>query len=392
MPRLACYALQVAWLSVVPCTRHATLQPQCASPCANPIDPNPMPLTPATAPTRETAIVAAHLVRLITDYAVQQGVDMTPLLAEVGWSSATLADSEARLRYSDFAALCERVAQVLGDPLLGLHAGAQVKAGHLGSLGFVLISCATVGEALDRSRRYSGMVMNACSNELEQHGDLCVRYWRSRLPGREPLGRLQDELNMAVWVTLGRWMTGREDFQATWVAFRHPQPAPEQLAAYEALFGCPVTFAQPETAIAIPASVLDWPLPQGNPAVRRMLDALCERTLHQYADRNDPGWLGSVHKAIVQAFEHGGPELGAVAAAAGLRSDELGALLARRGTSFRTLVDTLRQQLALSYIADPSLGLADIAYLLGFSEQSAFQRAFKRWTGKAPGAYRNSAA
>src|SRR3546814_19522862 len=66
-------------------------------------------------------------------------------------------------------------------------------------------------------------------------------------------------------------------------------------------------------------------------------------------------------------------------------------LLARRGTSFRTLVDTLRQQLALTYIADPSLGLAEIAYLLGFSEQSAFQRAFKRWTGKAPGAYRGIA-
>src|SRR3546814_483898 len=72
------------------------------------------------------------------------------------------------------------------------------------------------------------MVMNACSNELEQHGELCIRYWRSRLPNHEPLGRLQDELNMAVWVTLGRWMTGREDFKATWVAFRHPQPPPEQ--------------------------------------------------------------------------------------------------------------------------------------------------------------------
>lgn len=349
-----------------------------------------MALTPTTAPTRETAIVAAHLVRLVTDYAVQQGVDVAPLLAEVGWSAATLADSEARLRYLDFAALCERLAQVLDDPLLGLHAGVQIKAGHLGPLGFVLISCATVGEALERSRRYSGMVLNACSNELEQHGELCIRYWRSRLPNHEPLGRLQDELNMAAWVTLGRWMTGREDFKATWVAFRHPQPPLEQLAAYQRLFGGPVRFSAPETAIAIPTAILDWPLPQANPAVRRMLDALCERTLHQHANRNDPGWLGNVHKAIVQSFERGGPELGSVAAAAGLSSDELSALLARRGTSFRTLVDTLRQQLALTYLADPSLGLAEIAYLLGFSEQSAFQRAFKRWTGKAPGAYRGN--
>jgi len=350
-----------------------------------------MPLTPSTAPTRETAIVAVHLVRLVTEYAAQHDVDVAPLLAEVGWSPALLDDSENRLRFSDFATLCERIAQVLDDPLLGLHAGVQVKAGHLGSLGFVLISCATVGEALDRSRRYSGMVLNACSNELEQQGELCVRYWRSRLPNHEPLGRLQDELNMAAWITLGRWMTGRADLKATWVAFRHPSPPLHQHGDYERLFGCPVRFSAPETAIAIPAAMLDCALPQGNPAVRRMLDALCERTLHRYANHNDPIWLGSVHKAIVQAFETGGPELGAVAAAAGLRNDELTALLTRRGTSFRALVDTLRQQLALSYLADPSLGLAEIAYLLGFSEQSAFQRAFKRWTGKAPGAYRGNA-
>lgn len=363
---------------------------QRSSPDTNPIDPNQMPLTPAPAPTRETAAVAAHLVRLVTDYAQQHGVDVAPLLAEVGWSSALLQDSDNRLRFSDFARLCEIIAQVLDDPLLGLHVGEQVKAGHLGSLGFVLISCASVGEALDRSRRYSGMVLNACSNELELQGDLCVRYWRSRLPNHEPLGRIQDELNMAAWVTLGRWMTGHSDFDATWVAFRHPPPPTQQLGEYARIFRCPIRFSAPETAIAIPAAVLDWRLPQGNPAVRRMLDALCERTLHQYADRNDPAWLGSVHKAIVQAFETGGPESGAVAAAAGLRNEELTALLARRGTSFRALVDTLRQQLALNYLADPSLGLADIAYLLGFSEQSAFQRAFKRWTGKAPGAYRGT--
>src|SRR3546814_10201958 len=84
---------------------------QCASTGTNPIDPTPMALTRAAAPTRETAIVAAHLVRLVTDYAVQQGVDVAPLLAEVGWSAATFADSEARLRYLDFAALCERLAR-----------------------------------------------------------------------------------------------------------------------------------------------------------------------------------------------------------------------------------------------------------------------------------------
>lgn len=352
-------------------------------------DRSPMALTEVPALIRETASVAGHMVRLVTDYAEQHGVATAPLLGEIDCLPADLDGAGHRLRFVDFTHLCDRLAQALADPFLGLHAGVQVKPGHLGSLGFVLMSCATVGEALQRSQRYSGMVLDACSNDLAERDGLCIRSWRSRLVGGDKVGRLQDELHTAMWITLARWMINREDFSPTWVSFQHP--APDDVREYARVFRCPVQFAAPETAIAIPLSMRTMALPQANPAIRHILDEYCERLLQQQrAGRDAPTWLVVVKKAILQAFERGGPEPAAVAATAKLSTDELGGLLARHGTSFRALVDELRQELALAYVQNLSLSLADISYLLGFSEQSAFHRAFKRWTGQPPGVYRRT--
>lgn len=345
-------------------------------------------MTESTTLSAESATVAAQLIRLVTDYAVQHGSDVAALLASVGWAQESLNEAEVRLPFPAFRQLCERLAADLGDPCLGLHIGQMVKPGYLGSLGFVLMSCSTVEEALQRSRRYSGIILDACSNEFELHDEVCIRYWRSRLPGGAPVGRLQDDMNMAVWVTLARWITGHEEFVPAWVAFQHARPAPAEVAEYRAVFRCPVRFSAPETAIAIPREVLAWPLPQANPSVRRMLDVLCERLLEQTARQSDPDWLIAVRETILKAFDQSGPDLSVVAEAVGLNADELSRRLARQGLSFRGLVDELRRKLALAYVDDPSLSLADITYLLGFSEQSAMQRAFKRWTGQTPGEYR----
>ena len=92
--------------------------------------------------------------------------------------------------------------------------------------------------------------------------------------------------------------------------------------------------------------------------------------------------------AVLESFKLGMPELVHVASAANMSEEELKKQLAKRGLSFRSFVDDLRHGLAMGYVRDPTLSLVDIAFLLGFSEQSAFQRAFKRWTGKPPGDYR----
>lgn len=331
------------------------------------------------------ATVAGHFARLVVDYAASRDLAPDDLLANAGLAHVCF-DDDARMSFADFSRLCEHAARMLGDPCLGLHAGESVRPGYLGSHGIALMSCTNVRELLDRSLRYSRLVYDACRNEIDIRDGLCIRYWRSALPGKAAVGRIQDELNMALWVCLARWICGRSDLDPSWIAFRHQKVAEED--EYRRLFRCPVHFGARESAIAFPEWMLDLTLPQANQQVRQTMDALCERLLIRLQSSIEPSWLTDSRAAILRAFENGPPHPQAIASALGTTEIELRARLAERGLSFRALVDDLRRQLALIYIEDPNLALVDIACLLGFSEQSAFQRAFKRWTAKTPGKYR----
>jgi len=328
-----------------------------------------------------------HFVRLVTDYVARRGVTADALVAGAALDERyDLSVDGARMAFSDFARLCDHAAEALHDPNFGLHVGQSVKAGHLGSEGVSLMSCTTVREMVERSTRYSTLVFDACRNEFIERDDECVRYWHSNLPGGASPGRLQDEMNLALWITLARWLTGRPDLALRWVSFRHPRPA--DVREHEALFRCPVQFGAEATALAFDTRYLELPLPQANVAVRRVMDALCERLLAEYGSITDPPWLAACRGAILRSFERGVPSLTSVASAVELGPSQLRAYLAMHGLTFRGLVDDLRRQLALGYVRDPAFKLVEIASLLGFSEQSAFQRAFKRWAGMTPGHYR----
>ncbi|PKL96818.1 MAG: hypothetical protein CVV18_00140 [Gammaproteobacteria bacterium HGW-Gammaproteobacteria-8] len=347
-------------------------------------------MTTVFAPDKNSATVATKLFRLVMDYLVSQGINPDPLLAESGLSPELLSDSDARLSFSTYSAFCKRSRKVTGDPDFGLHVGTSVKPGYLGALGFALMSCQTVRQALERSRRYSGIILNACSNELELGPVECARFWRSRLANREPLGRLHDEMNLAVWITLARWISGRADLRPIRVAFRHC--APENTREYERVFACDLIFSAPETALFFPAQWLELKLPQGDRTVLRSMDQVCTRLLDRLAREQQPVWLSRVRQAIVDAFtNHGTPQLAQIAHELSITQEQLSMLLEQSGTSFRELVDQLRKNLATDYLSDLDLSLLEISFLLGFSEQSAFQRAFKRWTGKTPGEFRHGA-
>ena len=330
--------------------------------------------------------VAVSFVRLLTDHAVQHGLHVPDLMTEAGLPPDSLRDNDARLDFPAFDRLCRLVAERLADPMLGLHLGRQIKPGHYGSHGFGMISCTTVGELLQHSLRYSGLVMDVCRNELVMGETEVIRYWRSNLPDKAAVGCLQDELNMAAWVTLARWTTGQAEAKPLWVSFRHA--APVDLQEYDALFACPLHFDAAETAIAFDPRWLAQGLPQANPAVRLMMDNLCAQQLARLRAAQEPEWLRDCKQHIVRGFEDGVPELESVAERLGMSGRELQRQLAGRQLNFRDLVDGLRGLLAKDYLRDSRLSLVDVAFLLGFSEQSAFQRAFKRWTGMTPMSFR----
>lgn len=334
--------------------------------------------------------VAAHYVGLIIEYMTKQGVSKEEFLKQAEFPLSQLENPNSRVAYSDFVRACELAMKILNDPYLGLHLGENIRGGHLGTHGIALMSCSTVRELVMQSVRYSSLTMDIGYNEIEINKDQCIRYWHSNLPDDAPLTRFQDELTQATAVVLMRFFTNRDDIPPKWVWFRHARP--ESVEAYEKLFQCPIYFNKPQTAIGFDASLLDYPLPHANSHLKRVMDDLCAQLIKQLGDAVEPTWLSGARKAVLESFKTGAPEINDIAEALHFTGNELKEKLAERGFSFRSFVDDLRHSLALGYMRDPMLDIVDIAYLLGFSEQSAFQRAFKRWTGHSPGVYRSQIA
>jgi len=323
--------------------------------------------------------------QLLFDYCERHGLSTARLFNDTATDLRLLDSKNGRIPFADFSALCARAADVLGDSCLGLYVGQTIRPGHFGPYGLALLGCGTVRQQLERSIAFSTMVSDVYANELVQRGNEMVRVWHSRLPGAAPTGRVHDEMRLAAGLVICRWCWRMPEFRLNWVSFRHERP--HHMRDYDALFRCPIRFGAAETAVAFDLDILDIDLREGNLEALALLDGLCERELSRL-HQNEPAWLRECRMAIAKGFRDGEVTLESVAASTGLPARSLRYRFEQRGESFRSLVASLRCELALAYLADAQLSLVDIALLLGFSDQSTFQRSFKHWTGTTPGEHR----
>lgn len=332
--------------------------------------------------------VAVHFFKLVIDYIQTKDVDVADFLHKAGLHEIALQEPNDRIPFDTFSELCEFTAFYFNEPNLGLKLGESIRPGHLGSHGFALMSCSNVTELIQQHIRYSALTIDALHIEVEKKGDEYIRYCKSNLPNQAPLGKIQEQLNMATTVALSRWFVNRLDLNPQWISFQHDRP--ENIEEYQKLFNCPISFSQSYTAIGINAGLFNLSLPGANPQLKRIMDDLCAQLIKKLGNTLEPAWLAQARQVIIQSFQTGLPEIEIIAQEIHLTEEEFKNLLSEREMSFRGFVDELRYALALGYVRDPALNLVDISYLLGFSEQSAFQRAFKRWTGMTPGEYRRN--
>lgn len=332
--------------------------------------------------------VAVHFFKLVTDYIQSKDVDIVEFMNKAGLDEIALQEPNDRIPFNTFFRLCEFTASYFNEPDLGLKLGQSIRPGHLGSHGFALMSCSNVTELIQQHIRYSALTIDALHIEVEKKGNEYIRYCKSNLPNQTQLGKIQEQLNMSTTVTLSRWFVNRLDLNPQWISFQHEKP--ENIEEYQKLFNCPILFSQSDTAMGINAELFNLALPGANPQLKRIMDDLCAQLIKKLGNSLEPVWLAQARQAIIQSFQVGLPEIELIAQKIHLTEEEFKTLLSEREMSFRGFVDELRQALALGYVRDPALNLVDISYLLGFSEQSAFQRAFKRWTAMTPGEYRRN--
>lgn len=173
------------------------------------------------------------------------------------------------------------------------------------------------------------------------------------------------------------------DFAPLEVRFRHAQP--ENLTEHRRIFRAPLRFAQPANQLVISRALLDRPLIKSDPGLSAMLD----RCLRAALERIPPVTTLSGRVRHLLAIDlTGNVGVESVAQKLHMSRRTLHRQLADEGTSFRQLLDDLRRELATRYLSEPRMATATVAFLVGFSEPSAFHRAFKRWYGTTPAEYR----
>jgi AraC-like DNA-binding protein len=330
--------------------------------------------------------VAAHYMRLLFDYLNRKNYSIELFLQEINLDKSHFDQPSNRIDFQIFNQACHLLQTRFKHANLGITLGQLVTTGHLGPHGFALMTCSNAKEILQQNIRFSALTIDAGSNILEHKGNQYIRYWKSNLADGQKLGKLQDELHQASYVTLSRHLFNRSDLSPLWVSFQHSQP--EDISEYEALFQCPLYFEAEHTAIGFHQDFLNLTVPSSNASIYAVMNDLRQQLLKQLGNQLEPSWLAIARKTIIESFQLGGVTLEEVARSIGFNSEELKTELNRHDMNFRSLVDDIRQNLAISYVRNPGLSLVEIAFLLGFSEQSAFQRAFKRWTGKTPKEYR----
>jgi AraC-like DNA-binding protein len=273
----------------------------------------------------------------------------------------------------------EEFCSASADPLIGLRLGLDAQPGNLDIVGLLLMSCDDLAEALDMLVDYQQIIGEGGEFFLERGTpDWQLRY-ESHFPCR---ARERVEAVFGTLLHLGRWISG-DAFAPVTLNFQHrAAAAPDD---YRDLLDCDVNFETRDNAIVFAESQATLPLIQSNPAAIRHLRLLADQMLAGLGSQT----LTSQVQALLARSPAAAKE--AIAEQLHMSGRHLNRLLAEDGTSFKLLQDTTRRQLAEKALQSPDARMADIAESLGFSDESAFAKAFRRWTGLSPGQYRDEA-
>ena len=318
----------------------------------------------------EDATVSTLMFRPILMAVEKAGVDPAKFAADVGLSLDVVGDRDARLPRELAVRAWTRATEVTGDDALGLHLALRAPPGMYGALEYAIRTNATAGAALEQFARYYRIVSSASELAVETD-DHALRVVH-RAPSTPPAA--VDNL-FAIVVRVGRELTGTPFVPREVRLTRTP---PLDTADFEAFYRAPVRWASGENAIVFDLATRDLPLVTADSELHAALE---RRTEEMLAALPGDRFVQRARIAIVRLLRAGtGASLTTLAEALEVSERTLQRRLNEGKTSHSDLVDSVRHELALRCIAD-DLGTTEIAYLLGFSEATAFHRAFKRWTG-----------
>ncbi|MFN7917375.1 MAG: AraC family transcriptional regulator [Vicinamibacterales bacterium] len=332
------------------------------------------------------ATLATSLVIDFLGFLERHGHPAADVCRRAGIDAELVRQPNSRVPASVMERLWPLAEQLTGDPDVGLHSAESYNPGALNIVGYVILSCRTAGEALDRLARYAPLLNDGLQVSLVDDGvltscrfaaDSSVDSFLHRSPRH-----VIETLAAGIAVTLRRLAV--RPLEPVTVTFRHEAPA--SVGEHLRILGGTVRFGQPADAVVYSGDALEIPFISADPALLDVFEGDARRKLDALALRG--GVSGRVLAFLGARLKGAVPPLAEVASALAMSERSVQRSLSEEQTSYRQLVDEVRKSLALEHLARPGTSATDVAFLLGFSEPSAFTRAFRRWTGSAPTEYR----
>lgn len=339
--------------------------------------------------TRSAAFtVSGATVAALSSYLSARGFDLGPALARLGLERTQLASPEFRVPASANDALWAEAERLTGETDFGLRFAKRLDLDAFHLVGHLAASSPTLGVALERVVRFSRLLHDAGRTEVERHHGRVLLFPGCRGLPRPPPRQIA-EFNTASAVVLIRFITARLAWAPREVSFHHD--APRDVEPHRALFGRAPRFGAAEDVIVLEEADLALPVRVSAPSrIGQYLESYAATLLAQLPESADEV-REQVLRAIVSSLPSGGTTLESVAGQLSMTPRTLQRRLTDDGTTFSEIVEDARLTTAEHHLADERLTLAEISFLLGFNEPSTFHKAFRRWTGLSPGAWRQRA-
>lgn len=313
-------------------------------------------------------------------------MDVDTIAANNGIDRTALQDPNAVVSAKQHRGMLSDAKQRYEGSDLGLALGLQRSIATLDQLAYLMMSSATLREATSAGLRYqnysgrfSGNLVVTSFSEIQSQG--CYQIDAKQALGELRLLAIEDIL--ANIVTTCRWVLG----QALPIKkLRCNYPAPPHVARYQTIFQCPIEFDAPATQLFFDAAILDEPLPQSSPQSAALYKKICEE---KSIARNQGDIAWRLWQIIVENPAHP-PSLQDAAQQLHCSSRTLSRKLLAQGWKYQQLIDQVREIHARRYLSDPTLSITRIGQQLGYADSPGFHRAFKKWTGLSPRAFREA--
>lgn len=310
-------------------------------------------------------------------------VDIDAFLRSLSLDPQTVKAPDTQLPIETYLLIQDEAAGYVNDPYFGLHMGEFAEVGSWSILGYLMMNCKTLGEAMEKSGRYSRIIGNLIEAQAEMRlNKIHVQFFTP--PHAPKMSRHCFEATLSSTVRMIRNLTGvhLSPLEATFI-----YPKPQSISEYERVFSCPVRFGQIENSLTFDWGVITTPILMPSPGLLEHFERYAQEFLAQLERKDEH--TRAVTRIILSKLDDEDLTIEKVAREMMVSVRTLQKRLEEEGVLFSDLLKDIRQRLAQKYLRE-NYTVEQITYLLGFSEPSVFRKAFKKWSGITPREYRES--